>query len=275
MKGIMMGNGTETDPYIIEDVYDFCAITNGDSGQTYYKLVNNIDFNNHSEYKRGISANIINAQQSVIDGNGKSIRNIVALDKGIIYAKKIVNTVFENLCIINISAYNPVISSSFDNCNFGVLLKNSFICTVSYNCTFSRCTINLSGDVKSLNFAGKFVETHINFSNLKSTQMGILFTNAIRSYLTGKIIYSGSEAYVLGGSITMDSSYFAIEIQGVIKKDAISSNTIASSNGSFFDYELLGVDSSIDGKGLIALSTSDCKNADILNGIGFTCVKVE
>ena len=45
----MAGSGTQTAPYLVEDVYDFCEMLNGTAG-LYYKLVSNIDFNEHDTY---------------------------------------------------------------------------------------------------------------------------------------------------------------------------------------------------------------------------------
>ena len=73
-NGTMTGTGTQIDPYLVEDVYDFCKMSGA-----YYKLVNDIDFNDHTTYKYGVTSQIIGGSGNAIylDGDGHEVRNIV------------------------------------------------------------------------------------------------------------------------------------------------------------------------------------------------------
>ena len=87
MNGVLPGKGTETEPYLVEDVHDLCNLSeyNGASSEelSYVRLVNNIDFNNHSEFKYGCGFRKLNitGTNMVFDGNNKEIRNLYLVDR--------------------------------------------------------------------------------------------------------------------------------------------------------------------------------------------------
>lgn len=87
MNGVLPGKGTIDEPYLVEDVYDLCNLSeyNGtsDSELSYVKLVANIDFNNHSEFKYGCGYKKlnINGRYMIFDGNNKEIRNLYLVNR--------------------------------------------------------------------------------------------------------------------------------------------------------------------------------------------------
>lgn len=135
--------GSETNPWAVEDVYDFCAIVDdSDKDTTYYQLVNNIEFNNHETYKNGIQAvegfKIVDASKSVVIGSGKAIRNIVylscpyeATQSSIFRFKEVNNVKFENVVLgVTVesragASYISLFSGTFKQCALYVLLNNA------------------------------------------------------------------------------------------------------------------------------------------------------
>lgn len=170
----MTGTGTQTDPYLIKDVYDFCEIGDTekypallDTDNTYkiyFKMTNHIDFGEHEDYKTGFAntVGLINRRDSssptgncYIDANGYGIRNLIyrttkELSNSLIKVKEIQNANIANLTFIGTYGFQSyaVISATFRNCNFGAFFSNSEFSKligggidvgkyiVCYDCTF-------------------------------------------------------------------------------------------------------------------------------------------
>lgn len=192
--------GTETNPYGIEDVFDFCAIKNdADKETTYYQLVNNIDFNDHPTYKNGITiTSVINANRSILDGNGKSIRNIVyytsaGSTNNVFVLKKIHNCNFENLVNACGNPSTVLFSSEFiERCSFYILNQNGYFYSL-FLTSFIDCTLNIAGVM-----IGSFDLNRINL-----TRCYINFDNA-----TSGAFNSGSSSYIIGNALILDHVYF-------------------------------------------------------------------
>ena len=247
MNGIMTGTGTETDPYIIEDVYDFCTITSSDT-ETYYELKNNIDFNNHDKWKNGFNeVFVVNAPNAIINGNSKKIRNIVLhtlpYNNPVFYLNKIQNAFLENVVLNNIdsergeSRNQGIFACNFQLCSFSIDIINSQPCAIhsrnvygiSSMHKFEDCTFNIYGTTDSqsgINFhCMEMVRCHINFSDLISNgsgynnhNVGLLLSsdstvyNSV--YFTGSIKYNGNRKACIGLSHygTFDNCYFAVNV---------------------------------------------------------------
>lgn len=139
------GAGTQADPKLIADVYDFIAMLSQDvQAPEYAKLTADIDFNDHETYKYGITGklpyNSSGMNQLHLEGDGHEIRNIVISDiifstsssygskfTGVLYIGYISNVNFANIVLSNCGTYyTTAISESwirshkYDHCSFGI-----------------------------------------------------------------------------------------------------------------------------------------------------------
>lgn len=294
------GGGTSSNPYLIEDVYDFCKMKDYSSSY-YFKLVNDIDFNDHETYKNGITVSLVPSNPN-LNGNNRTVKNmLVRSTLSNIININASNVNFENVYIMdnpNDNSYS-VFSGNYNNCRFYITYINSYISyALSYSVKFTNCAITLTGKAKGVFRIPYLFESHLHFKNLSlQGEYGVSDSNAVtypfyiyqnikRSYITGdisvKIGYSSD--YVIyptrysGGSVIVDLSYFAVKIN---KEDRatfanyVSDSKISCLNGSFIDYELAGYETKPNGSGLQALTTAECKDVDALNAVGFLCVKVD
>lgn len=186
--------GSETNPWVIEDTYDFVASKNKiSSGSLYLILVNDIDFNDNETYKVGFNnypSNILySASSCTIDGKNHTIRNLILNNSclfvgGSSYLKILKNINFVNLILLNKGRIFSSASSSFScyNCNFGIYLVNTHV-EDFFGANFENCSLNFkgttsldnnsalsnSGGYKTLiNTAHNSIKRcTINFSNLK------------------------------------------------------------------------------------------------------------
>lgn len=189
----MTGLGTQIDPYIITDVYDFCAIEDGtETEYKYYKLGHDIDFNNHNVYKNGIAEIVVNAPYTVLDGDGKKIRNIVVTGypngNPIFGFRKIEKVIFENL--INKSASSAETNyvfrmfDKFEECSFYIHLMGVSFYSMIYNTTqFFKCSVTIGGATNSyINFSRSVMtECNIHFANLGVNGLNRVDTQAYSS----------------------------------------------------------------------------------------------
>lgn len=247
MNGIMTGTGTEANPYIIEDVYDFCAITSSDT-KTYYELKNNIDFNNHDKWKNGFNkVFVVNAPNAIVNGNSKKIRNIVLHtlpeNNPVFYLSKIQNVFLENVVLNNVDTYNSdkrnqgIFACDFKLCSLSIDVMNSQPCSLhspaingnKLKHKFEDCTFNIYGstdNASGINFYRmEMTRCHIHFSDLISNgsgynnhNVGLILSSDEASYnsvyFTGSIKYNGSRKGYVGLSHfgTFDNCYFAVDV---------------------------------------------------------------
>lgn len=290
------GIGTAEDPYLIEDVYDFCKLRT----TQYYKLVKDIDFNDHDVLKNGFNQSIC-TNGAHLDGNHKKVRNIVVTSgtSNIMYLNAH-DVDFENIFVIDCpTGSNSVFNGIFVNCRAYIRLINSNI-NYAVRGTYEKCTLTLTGDSTSGLLLPTLSESRIHLKNLiittsllKSSDVMfgsfITITNMKKSYITGDITpkgmssgYKYNDEYIIypldySTSYKVDLSYFAFKVNIADKGklgDSVCKSSISCLNGSFFDYELMGYESKPDGKGLVALTTAESKDVDILNANGFLCIKV-
>lgn len=299
MKGIMRGGGTEDNPYLVEDVFDFCAIRNDeDKETTYYQLVNNIDFNDHPTYKNGITGvnNIINADKSVLDGNRKSIRNIVyykasGANTYIFTLKEIHNCNFENLVNVCSETNQRLFRvSNFNYCSFYILFQNSDFVAWAFSPTFTNCTFNFAGLASAgMRLYGyTFLRCHINFDNFTCPTVGnygggwniFLNPNFDHVYCTGKIHFTGISSVA---DIYLHAPLGYSQYEGVIKNmywcvetsDNFGQGIFRTQNASavsFINKDLIKGRNTYSGTNFYALTDEQCKDPAYLISIGFPVI---
>lgn len=288
-NGTMTGSGTQIDPYLVEDVYDFLAI---DSmyHNPYYKLVNDIDFNDHETYKYGISTTLFSGT-TYVDGDGHEVRNmILSGTSSKITANEFRNISFSNIILNTIQkgAVGQIKASTFNNCRFGYYSSNSNLacifsigfgtfndCTFNIagstyihtmmNCTFNRCHIHFNNFIHTSN-ASSIINCDENVSSSK-----VVFNN---TYITGEIdIKNGNyTTYIFYGNaskVTLNNSYVACKITTNYDYIRIMSNTANMTSTCFADKTLISKVKTDNTYGWYLLTTEQCKNNTYLQSIGF------
>lgn len=295
--------GTETNPYGIEDVFDFCSIKNdADKEQTYYQLVNNIDFNDHPIYRNGIKVNdFISGTKCCLNGDGKAIRNIVfygttVTDRASMVIKEIKNCRFENMvnAYTTINTYQCIFYTSlFENCSFYILFQNSNFKDIAGYSTpvkFKSCTFNFDGLLNAALFLGNktFERCHINFKNTTMHSSPIdwgtysalmLRANLDHTYMTGKLnvqdVCPGGLHIATAGSMedsVFSNFYYCVET--TLDKPDVKFGILATANNtSFYSKDLIqGEREFMSGTNFYALSDEECKNPSKLASIGFPVI---
>lgn len=306
-------SGSETNRYVIEDVYDFLAIG---TNKTYknYRLINNIDMRDHSIYKTGFNNTaMIKDAYGSFDGDGHEIRNIVlnnytgsdVQNVAFMNFSTIANVDFKNLVIMDCSATCSLIfcgasgntvsgQKGLVNCNFGIFVANSIGKALPlYNDDVNDCCFNIEGKLTNdspIILSQRMKRTHINLDlNMNYNKVFKINGSGTASsiYITGKIKnlttlsydkYSTSEAILNTGSLT--NSYIAVEYDGPVNENI--SQTISINGTGFIDKELwckngfnklANVTNSTTS--LNTITTAQAQDADYLNSIGFAVVPVE
>ena len=288
-------NGTETNPWAIEDTYDFMNMDSKKSSdkEVCFMLKNNIDFNDHERLKYGwtYSDKMVDVTWCRFDGDGKQIRNLVI--KGINFntyntqrwkIKKLYNTHFVNLVDIDCSKGDGKwleINSTGEcrNCSFNIMHFSqtnlwNIIPTKSIGCSYNLA-YNSSDDINLGNNNTTFLEFErcwINLDNCSSNAYSVLrFVNFTNCCVTGSFtpLKTGIDFAYYGRTA---SSMFAVKVntESVIKMP--SSDWYTTTGVNIFDKEITHID-----KASIAtakyLTTAEMKNTSILQGYGFPVVR--
>ena len=288
-NGTMTGSGTQIDPYLVEDVYDFLAIDSA-YHNPYYKLVNDIDFNDHETYKYGISTTLFSGE-TYVDGDGHEVRNMIlsgASSK--ITANEFRNISFSNIILNTIQkgAAGQIKASTFNNCQFGYYSSNSNLaCIFSIGFgTFNDCTFNIAGSTYMHTMMNcTFNRCHIHFNNFIHTSNAsyifgcdenvssskVVFNN---TYITGEIDikngpYTTNIFYGATDKVTLNNSYFACKITTNYDHIYIMSNTASMTSTCFADKTLISKVKTDYTYGWRLLTTEQCKNNAYLQSIGF------
>lgn len=296
-NGIMAGSGTQTAPYLVEDVYDFCEMLNGTAG-LYYKLVSNIDFNEHVTYKYGITGLIGNNNSRYLDGDGHEVRNMVCTNDSIklkFNSGTISNTNFVNIIIksVTYSGHLQIYASKFINCNFGYYLSNSsfksiFNSSAEGMVQFTNCTFNIAGSLNIGNtFFAKFNMCHINFNNFTVNHTYLLMSDSYNTAFENTYVTGSIKSSTLVGifdnsvrSIMVNNSYFSIDMS--------NNTTLKYLSKSNMSTELCLIDKTLMPNmtntsensttttisGLYRLTAEQFKDNDYLNSIGFLAIQV-
>lgn len=295
-NGTMTGTGTQIDPYLVEDVYDFCAIN--DSGAysgNYFKLTVDIDFNSHATYKYGISTILFNRDKICLDGDSHEIRNMILTGT----TSKLIAKEFSNISFVNIilnaiqSSAVQIRATTFNNCQFGYYCGNSSLgCIFSIPAagTFNDCTFNISGSTYDNAMNCVLNRCHIHFNNFicsLSNESSIFRNDSTVSsskvtfnntYMTGKITASGRNfQYIFYGyeSMTFNNSYIACEIINATDTAKYIAAGQANMQSTCFIDKTLAQISTNHPQGWYLLTTEQCKNNAYLQSIGFQAFAVE
>ena len=294
-NGTMTGTGTQIDPYLVEDVYDFLAIDSA-YHNPYYKLVNDIDFNDHETYKYGISTTLFSGE-TYVDGDGHEVRNmILSGTSSKITAKEFKNISFSNIILNTIQkgAVGQIKASTFNNCRFGYYSSNSNLacifsigfgafndCTFNIagstyihtmmNCTFNRCHIHFNNFIHTSN-ASFIISCDENVSSSK-----VVFNN---TYITGEIDvkngpYTNYIFYGETSKVTLNNSYVACKITTNYDYIRIMSNTANMTSTCFADKTLISKVKTDNTYRWYLLTTEQCKNSAYLQSIGFQAFAIE
>lgn len=294
-NGTMTGTGTQIDPYLVEDVYDFLAI-DSKYHNPYYKLVNDIDFNDHETYKYGISTTLFSGE-TYVDGNGHEIRNMIltGTDSKII-AKEIRNVSFSNIILNTIQkgAVGQIKASIFNNCQFGYYSSNSNLaCIFSIGFgTFNDCTFNIAGSTYIHTMMNcTFNRCHIHFNNFIHTSNASSIINCDENVSSSKVVFNNTyitgeidvkrgqyTIYIFYGDtskVTLNNSYVACKITTNYDHIYIMSNTASMTSTCFADKTLISKVKTDYTYGWHLLTTEQCKNNAYLQSIGFQAFAIE
>lgn len=288
-NGTMTGTGTQIDPYLVEDVYDFLAIDSA-YHNPYYKLVNDIDFNDHETYKYGISTTLFSGE-TYVDGDGHEVRNMIfSGTSSKITAKEFKNISFSNIILNTIQkgAVGQIKASTFNSCRFGYYSSNSNLaCIFSIGFgTFNDCTFNIAGSTYIHTMMNcTFNRCHIHFNNFIHTSNAsfiiscdenvssskVVFNN---TYITGEIDvkngpYTNYIFYGETSKVTLNNSYFACKTTTNYDHIYIMSNTANMTSTCFADKTLISKVKTDNTYNWKLLTTEQCKNNTYLQSIGF------
>lgn len=300
-------SGSNTNKYVIEDSYDFISVMSSGNSETHARLVNDIDMNEHSTYKRGfIDKSLFNNRSVRLYGDGHKIKNIVVISCStvVFLFYYIENCNFINL--VSVSSTFPIevswssnsstYSKTVRGCNFGIYLNNSEFNPRGW---FQDCTFNIKGQLRDgcsvvdLSNLGYFQQSHINVDVQINTVTLFKHTSDnsgysdrfVNSYITGKIInkYNGAVKWCTWATngyqyFEPTNSYFAFEYEQVTPQEF----EITTFHSCFVDGELFSkngctvtFDACSSSYSGAVLTTAQAQDADYLNSIGFACVSVE
>lgn len=284
-------SGSETNKWVIEDVYDFVEGTLTLSGDSQLRLVNDIDFREHPIYKTGFynSQVVFNFPNGLLDGDEHTIKNVVLNNyesSDVFMPIKILkNTNFVNL-IMNNCTKNTVIGSSTTgaqmlNCNFGIYASNcSGNALPLYASGIEDCCFNIKGTLTTSINVKAMKRTHVNLDELIISGSKVFYNavaeTATNCYFTGKL--KNLTALTTNNSISsirFSNSYIAIEYDG----NSDYSGYYISGTG-FIDKELwckngfTGLNENPGTGKVVPVTTAQAQDADYLNSIGFAVVPV-
>ena len=237
-NGTMTGTGTQIDPYLVEDVYDFLAIDSA-YHNPYYKLVNDIDFNDHETYKYGISTTLFSGE-TYVDGDGHEIRNMIltGTDSKII-AKEIRNVSFSNIILNTIQkgAVGQIKASTFNNCRFGYYSSNSNLaCIFSIGFgTFNDCTFNIAGSTYIHTMMNcTFNRCHIHFNNFIHTSNASFIISCDENVSSSKVVFNNT--YITGEIDVKNGPYTNYIFYGETSKVTLNNSYVACKITTNYDY---------------------------------------
>lgn len=305
------GDGTEENPHLIEDLWDFLEM-NTAREHNNYKLVKDIDMNDYEDYKFELTRNLADScpQYLNFDGGNHSIRNIIMKDVSRIIFKgfdsNFKNLKIENLCYINVTntgekmIYNGhgTNGGQISNIHIGCFFFDSYFNNFGIfdTKTSTDCTYNIRGKFKGSIYlcnimgTGGFKRYHINFDCFNNTDVpasifqsyndNVPFDNC---YFTGKIRiyrYSGS-SMTLFAYATFKNSYINTEIIVPTQVVSIPLTYFSVQSYSFCNSDKIHHEDEEEPTGISFGSLSNfaflddeqCKDAEFLLSQGFPVVK--
>lgn len=268
--------GTETNMYVIEDIYDFVR---GQAG--HCTLVNDIDFSDHDTYRYGVSSRIIYSSGFILHGNNHKIRNLIvkqATSASTIMFGTMYDVIFENIILIGILGHS-VFSGKCVRCKFGTYLFNASAATYPKYC--EDCSFHVRGIASGTPFylsdsGATFKRCHIHFdlvsdgSELTAFSSGSIYD----TYFTGRCKFTSDMNRVLGAG-SWYTSYASVEIAIPNTNETLSSEGAAMYGGiSFINIDLLPQNVADSISRLYKLTDSQCRDANYLASIGFPVVPI-
>lgn len=279
--------GTETNKYVIEDVYDF--INMGSAPYTEFTIVNDIDFSDHETYRYGMSnISLVSNSYTKVYANGHAIRNLIYKNStaslspfsfGTLY-----DAILENLIIIGKSS-RPVFDCGCVRCKFGAYIFSGYTGSVYVkNCTdssFNICGVCLGNPFSTCysypsNISYK--RCHINFDlvSLSGNELTEFSGSITDTYFTGKCEFKSNMSRILGAG-SWYTSYVSVEVTIPNTSDEIGFAGSMYGGISFINIDLLpknAADAVITDGEFYALTDEQCKDANYLASIGFPVLPV-
>lgn len=304
------GDGTEENPYLIEDLWDFLEMNTARENNNY-KLVKDIDMNDYEDYKFELTRNLADScpQYLNFDGGNHSIRNIIMKDVSRVIFKgfdsNFKNLKIENLCYINVNNTGEEMIHNKHGTGSGKI-SNIHIGCFFFDSKFSKfgifdtnptdCTYNIRGKFKGeiyLNYlagSNTFKRFHINFDCFNNTDnLYHLFSGYNQYstfdniYITGKIkLYNTSYNYLyLVYSGIFKNSYINVEIIVPSKIDQIQLYQFTAESYSFCNSDKIHHEDEGEptvitfspAQNFAFLDDEQCRNAEFLLSQGFPVVK--
>lgn len=303
-------SGTESNPWAVEDIYDLCNLSayNGASSTelSYVRLVNNIDFNHHNEFKYGCGFKKLNISGAnmVFDGNNKEIRNLYLVDRvfvdvstsdstareyPVFWFYNIHDTNFVNVVMERCKNYSDSYSCGWvyatinehNSYNIFSINMGSFRSHIPDN--MNECTFNIRAYQNNPAKWGKLIKNSLINIDFKTGSdyifNGIGFDHCV---IQGKVVSTStsSKFYIFGSSNvgnTFSCNFLNIETNKpmqVIENTSLfpSFTGISIINKSAFPSISSSSFPSSTPK-VYALSEADCKNTEILSSKGFPVVE--
>lgn len=303
----MTGAGTQTNPYIVETAEDLYAISSYGSSTKYFKLGNDIDFN-ETEYAKNFSPIALKAK--CLDGDGHTIRGIYKNTPGsaISLFEDSYSSSYSPIEIKNLTIEAELIGSNvtffrytytagtvytFNNCCFifncseGAANENALLNSPLLTPKFNYCTLILNGDLVSshkLMQSGSMTGCQVRSSIVLRASDPTITDNALWYGVTaadtgffGKIeLRNGSDAegsvlWAYNGS--HGNCYQAIEYVNL--EESLWNSNI--STVCFYDTDKVGsaeVKNTLSDEQdalIFGLTTAQCTDAEYLKSIGYVC----
>lgn len=289
--------GTVTNPWAIEDTYDFMNMDSKKSSdkEICFMLKNNIDFNDHEQLKYGwtLSDKMVDVTWCRFDGDGKQIRNLVI--KGVNFntynterwrIKNLYNTHFVNLVDMDCSQGGGKwlgVNSTGEcrNCSFNIMhfSNTNLWCIIptksmgcSYNISYNSTDRISIGESSSDRL--KFDRCHINFDNCSSDSYQLLnYVNLTNCCVTGSftpIKPPSSFAFAYNAEIASSMIAVNVNTEGTIKVESMDYWTAKGIN--VVDKEIAHIDKASTAT-VKYLTTAEMKDTSILQGYGFPVVR--
>lgn len=283
------GQGTQEDPWIVhnyEEIKSAYKKTNGNS-KLYIKLENDIDCNDYGDtWEWATISPYTSSCDYIFDLNGRTIKNIMIKSENTLFNCNSNSDIIHNGKILNIFN-NDGKSIAYGN---GLTLKNV---SMSINGTgltgyvFQRaCFKNCSVYFKSKKLGNNFLYTNV-ISNIISAKNCDFYFDI--DNVNGKVLFQ------ISSTKDIDSCRFRGKIGGTAASSLLSSTLINNCVVEIDTSNLTNLTSSykmINGTsvntivntevssnlqvsdGTIGCTTAQMRDADYLNSIGFTVVKV-
>lgn len=187
------GQGTEADPYLIRDAYDFFNMRK--RPYAYYKLVRNIDFNVRT-FKEGRYCGF--AFYGVLDGNGFKIINFTQKIEGVptgLFSSINNNCVVKNLYIENVDivAYingQGVITSTIDGGIIDRVVVTGKIKTKQASVQDIYCGV--FGDIVKGTITNMYINVDVDISESTNVRFVGILAGLYRAGLLNNIIIEGT-----------------------------------------------------------------------------------